>query len=204
MNNSTTRPLALLLLTLVAVVGCERSLQWHGTDVSGVLPDLAFELVNEEGSPVTAAEYRGRVTLLYFGFTNCPGICPATLGQLAAAIDALGEEAQALQVLLVTVDPARDTPAALREYTAQFGPWLHGLTGPEEQLHTLNRAYKVDFAALGADTSGAYDVAHSNAVFAFDAEGRCRLLIRDTADTPAVLADLRQLVRTGTALSARG
>lgn len=186
------------------MIGCERSLQWHGTDVSGVLPDLAFELLSEDASPVTAANYHGRVTLLYFGFTNCPGICPATLGQLAAAFDALGEEAADLQVLLVTVDPARDTPSAMQEYTARFGPWLHGLTGPEERLRALNRAYKVDFAALATDPSGDYDVSHSNAVFAFDAEGRCRLLIRDTADTPAVLADLRQLLRTDTALSARG
>lgn len=199
MNHTKYHRYLLPLLALCAVAACERSPQWNGTDVSGVLPDLAFELVSAEGTPVTEADFRGRVTLLYFGFTNCPGICPATLGQLAAAVDALGDEARGLQVLLVTVDPARDTPEALQEYTARFGPWLHGLTGPEDRLRALNRAYKVDFAALAADGSGAYDVSHSNAVFAFDASGRCRLLIRDTADTPAVLTDLLQLLRTDAA-----
>jgi len=187
--------LPLLIVVLAALPGCARPVEWHGRDVTGLFPDLAFRLVGSDGLPVQADAFRGKTILLYFGFTNCPGICPATLGQLSAALKVLGPDAGRLQALLVSVDPARDTPAAMRDYTARFGPWLHGVTGPEAELRALNNAYKVDFLAQPADGDGNYDVVHSNRVFVFDPDGRCRLLLGDTADTAGVVSDLRRLLR---------
>jgi protein SCO1/2 len=197
------KPLSSLLCCLLAVA-CSEPQPWYNTEVTGALPDLAFRLTGESGETVDAQAFRGQTTLLFFGFTNCPGACPATLGRLSVALDQMGDAAQQVQVLLVSVDPARDTPEAMREYTARFGPWLHGLTGPEADLRALNQAYKVDFSALGAGDDDDYDVIHSNAVFAFDARGRCRLLIRDTANLDAVVSDLQRLVAESDPAGTRG
>lgn len=183
-----------VLLSLFFLTACHQPPQWNGLDVSEILPDLSFELIGSEGKPVSASAYHGKSTLLFFGFTNCPGVCPATLGQLSVALRELGDDAENIQVLLVSVDPERDTPAAMKEYTARFGPWLHGLTGPADRLKALNHAYKVDFMAQQADEDGNYEVAHSGRVFAFDKTGRCRVLLGDTADTASIVADLKLLV----------
>lgn len=183
-----------LVSVLLLVEGCHQPPQWNGLDVSGILPELEFELIDSNGDEVSASAYHGKSTLLFFGFTNCPGVCPATLGQLKVALGELGEESDEIQVLLVSVDPERDTPEAMKTYTERFGSWLHGLTGPSDRLKALNNAYKVDFMAQQPDADGNYEVAHSGRVFAFDASGQCRLLLGDTSDTASVVADLRQLV----------
>jgi protein SCO1/2 len=187
----------IVLLAAVAhllLAGCSEPVAWRGTDVTGILPDLEFRLVDSNGEAADAAGFRGKPTLLYFGFTHCPDVCPTTLSQISVALEALGPAGEDIQVLLVSVDPKRDTPAAMQEYTAAFGPWLHGLTGSEEKLRAVNHAYKVDFLAQRPDSRGRYEVAHSNRVFGFDRAGRCRVLMPDTANTDAMVADLHRLL----------
>lgn len=179
---------------LLMLFSCGQPPAWNGTDVSGVFPDLEFELIDSNGQAVNASAFQGKTTLLFFGFTNCPGICPATLGQISVALTELGEPADQVQVLLVSVDPDRDTPEALKTYTARFGPWLHGLTGEKAALKAMNNSFKVDFMAQKADGKGNYDVVHSSRVFAFDSFGKCRLLLPDTKETSAVVSDLKRLV----------
>jgi protein SCO1/2 len=192
-ENNLLRIACLALLWLAA---CSGRVEWRGTDVTGTLPDLAFELLGSDGETVRAEVFRGHATLMYFGFTSCPDACPTTLRQIGVALEALGPgTADEIQVLLVSVDPGRDTPQAMKRYTESFGPWLHGLTGSERKLRALNHAYKVDFLAQEPDLAGRYDVMHSNRVFGFDAEGRCRVLLPDTADTEATVADLKQLLK---------
>lgn len=190
------RPLLASVLTLLtlALAACARAPEFRGQDVTGLMPDLAFELTGEDGERTTPAAYPDKVTLMYFGFTSCPDLCPTTLSQLKAALAALGEEARDVQVFLVSVDPDRDTPQALTRYTESFGPWLHGFTGNKRELKALNHAYKVDFLAQEARLNGTYDVMHSNRVFGFDRRGRCRVLMPNTANTEAMVADLRQLL----------
>ncbi len=195
-----TRPIRrgsylLACLTILILAACSRPVEWRGTDVTGKLPDLEFELIGSDGERVNAEAFRGRTTLMYFGFTSCPDVCPTTLTQIGVALEQLGPDAEDIQVLLVSVDPGRDTPQAMKRYTASFGPWLHGLTGGESRLRALNHAYKVDFLAQEPDMAGRYDVMHSNRVFGFDAEGRCRVLMPNTANTDAMVADLTQLLR---------
>ena len=177
------------------VLSCGQQPAWNGIDVSGVFPDLEFELIDSNGQTINASAFHGKTTLLFFGFTNCPGICPATLGQISVALTELGESADQVQVLLVSVDPDRDTPEAMKTYTARFGPWLHGLTGEEADLKAMNNSFKVDFMAQKADEKGNYDVVHSSRVFAFDSLGRCRLLLSDTSETSAVVSDLNRLIQ---------
>ena len=183
-----------LLSGMLWLVGCSDP-SWQTKDISELMPPLEFELVDEEARSVTEADYAGDVTLLFFGFTHCPHICPTTLANLAAISQELGEEAQNdLRVLFVSVDPERDDPATLREYTDAFGPEFTGLTGDEEALQALTRRYRVTYGYGEKDDAGNYDVSHSNAVFAFGRDGDAQLLIREDDPKEAVMADLSRLL----------
>lgn len=183
-----------LLSGMLWLVGCSDP-SWQTKDISGLMPPLDFELISEEANSVTEADYTGDVTLLFFGFTHCPHICPTTLANLAAISQELGEEAQNdLRILFVSVDPDRDGPAKLREYTDAFGPEFTGLTGDGEALQALTRRYRVTYGYGEKDDTGNYDVSHSNAVFAFDRDGDAQLLIREDDPKEAVMADLSRLL----------
>lgn len=185
------------IVSIIAVllsIGCSREIDWHTKDISGLMPELAFTLTSEQGETVTAEQYRGKVNLLFFGYTHCPDVCPITLGRLRAALDQLDpEQRRQVEILFVSVDPQRDDPAQLREYTDAFGADFIGLTGSPEQLDKLTRRYRVTYGYGEPDANGDYPVSHSSAVFAFDKQGEVRLLIRDDDDPQAVAADLAQL-----------
>ena len=153
-----------------------------------------FSLTDQTGAEVNADTFRGQWDLVFFGFTNCPHVCPTTLTQLSVVMKKLGSQAGDIQVALVSVDPGRDTPEVMKSYTASFGPWLLGLTGTEEALDALRRNYGVYAAMESSDSKGEYNVMHSTAIFAFDAQGRIRLLISDVTDSDAVVSDLKQLI----------
>lgn len=184
-----------LILTLIALLaGCQQSPEWNGKDISGLMPDLAFELVNAEGDVVTEADVSGKVNLLFFGFTNCPDICPTTLAQLAAAIRSLPEPIQQqVQVLFVSVDPERDDGQRLGEYASAFGSSVLGLTGDQSQLQALTRRYRVTYGYSEADDNGYYNVSHSSAVFAFSVDGKVKLLLRDDLTPTQLAADIQRL-----------
>jgi len=179
------------------LLGCgERD--WQTKDISGLMPPLAFELIDEHGNAVTAEAFRGQATLLFFGFTHCHDVCPTTLARLTAIIEGLDEEVgDKVQVLFVSVDPARDDPATLRRYTEAFGPQVTGLTGDTAALEALTRRYRVTYGYGEPDADGNYAVSHSSAVFAFNDAGQAHLLIRDSDSPNAVASDLRRLVTQG-------
>ena len=185
---------ALILLFVISLQCCKRPLNWNASDISGVMPNLEFVLTGPDGQPVEASSLQGKPLLLFFGFTNCPNVCPTTLTRLSVLIKQLGSEADDIRVVLVSVDPDRDTPAVMKRYTASFGPWLLGLTGPEKDLDRLRETYGVYAAMESSDSKGTYNVMHSSVVFAFDANGRARLLISDLGDSDAIVSDLRQLI----------
>jgi len=186
--------LSFLLLISTLLQSCNEPVTWHGSDVAGMLPDLEFSLVGPGGKNVDASSLRGKPVVVFFGFTSCPDVCPTTLTQLSVVMKKLGPQADQIQVLLVSVDPDRDTPEVMQRYTASFGSWLLGLTGPEDALETLRKAYGVYAAMESSDSKGAYNVMHSAAIFAFDAKGRARVLISDVSDSDAVASDFQQLI----------
>jgi protein SCO1/2 len=188
----------LAVLGVLALSGCGGSqAQWSTQSIRGVMPDLAFTLTDEHGNAVQASEYRGKYTLLFFGYTHCPDICPATLSVLGAALRQLGDGAQRVTVLFVSVDPKRDGPRELREYTSSFGPGIVGLTGTPDELDALTKRYRVTYRYGVTDEDGNYPVYHSAAIFAFDPDGRVRLLMNYTDGVPAIAHDLQQLVESG-------
>lgn len=184
----------LLALSTLMLAGCGEQ-SWQTKDISGIMPALAFRLTDENGRTVSAADFRGKVTLLFFGYTHCPDVCPLTLARLAQVASRLDEEdRQDLRVLFVSVDPARDDPETLRRYTDAFGPAFIGLTGDKAALDELTRRYRVTYGYGDKDAAGDYEVSHSSAVFAFSRQGQAQLLIRDSDSLDAVAADLRQLL----------
>jgi len=186
--------LCLIVLLSLLIQSCSEPQNWNATEITGMMPDLEFSLTGPNGEVVESASLHGTAVLVFFGFTSCPDVCPTTLTQLKLAIKTLAENASGIQVILVSVDPDRDTPEVMKSYTASFGPWLMGLTGSEEALTNLREAYGVYAAMESSDGKGSYNVMHSAAVFAFDANGHARLLISDLSDNAAVVADLQQLI----------
>lgn len=193
------RHLILGLLSAL-LLGCsgKPSTQWHGHDISGVMPDLQFHLTDDKGHAVTGKDFRGKVTMMYFGYTNCQYLCPKTLTDLAAAIRKLGNQAKRVQVLFVSVDPKRDSGKVLRNYTANFSPEIVGLTGTQQQLRTVTKDYRVGYSYGKPNAKGNYVVNHSSAVFVFDTQGRARLLIDQQEKTGQITADLRHLIAQST------
>ena len=158
------------------------------------MPALKLSLTRvNDGSAVHGSDYGGKVAVLYFGYTHCPDVCPATLANLSEAIAELGPKANDVRVLFVTVDPARDTPEILASYVKAFGPQIHGLRGTNDQLTDLARRYRVVYSVTPSSPGHDYEVMHSAAVFFFDRNGRARLVTMKTEDVTGIAADMRQL-----------
>jgi protein SCO1/2 len=178
---------------LVLLTGCgQTGTPWHATDIAGVMPALAFRMTRaRDGAEVSAADYRGRVTILYFGYTNCPDVCPATLANLSDMLGRLGAARAQVRVLFVTVDPQRDSLAILKQYTAAFAPEIDGLRGSADELASLARRYRVAYSVKAGPP---YEVMHSSAVFFFDRSGRARLVTLTTDDTTGLAEDVKRLL----------
>lgn len=192
------RLLALLAVSLLlAACQSHQPLPFRLTNVSGHMPPLAFNLTNDEGKPVTAADYRGKVVLLYFGYTHCPDVCPLTMAHLHVVMQRLGALADGARILFVTVDPGRDTPAVLRSYVHAFDPHAVGLTGSPGAIETLVKRYRSAFTREPASKDGSYEVSHSSAIYLFDREGNPRVLFTPADSQDDLVHDLHLLLSTG-------
>lgn len=172
---------------------------WHSVDVSGAVPALSFAMTDAiTGRTVTAASFRGKVVMLYLGYTFCPDICPLTLTRVAAVFDKLGAQANDVRFLFVTVDPNRDTVAVLRQYTASFGPNFVGLRGDGDAIARIARRYRLAYSVQAATATTPYEVTHSSAIYVFDGDGAARLIVPSmaskTPDIAGTAADLRRLI----------
>lgn len=183
-----------LAAAVLALSACAEKHSWNLRDISGVMPDLQFELTRAaDGETVTQEAYEGRVTVLFFGYTNCPDVCPLTLSKFSRVLDGM-ERADAVRFLFVSVDPERDTREVLERYTSSFGEEFVGLRGEIPVLRELTKRYRVTFSHGEPDEHGYYNVSHSSAAFVFDRDGDIRLLARQDASVDDIRADLRQLV----------
>jgi protein SCO1 len=190
---------AIILAFLLLLAGCSHGLSPQDVSIAGLVPPLDFSMLDvNTGKPVTAADFRGKVTLLYFGYSNCPDVCPATLYNVDRILRRLGPLAGRVNFLFVTVDPDRDTPAALAQYVGLFGPNITGLRGSADQLFALARRYRVVFSVTKPTATTPYEVTHSAAIYVFDAQGQAQFLIAGmdttTPDIPGITADLRTVI----------
>lgn len=194
-------PVAIAVSVLCAVVlfTARPALAWNSTDISGAFPSLEFTMTRaSDGKTVTAADYKGKVILLYFGYTFCPDVCPTTLLNIANMLKTLGKQADDVRVLFVTVDPNRDTLPVLKQYTNAFASQVVGLRGTSDQLATLAKRYRVAYSATPASPGHTYQVSHSAAVYVFDRKGNIKLLFSGLsapkAPIAAMTSDLHEMV----------
>lgn len=192
------RIIATGLLTALLMVGSEAK-AWNSTDMTGVLPSLDFAMTRaSDGKTVTSADFKGKIVLLYFGYTFCPDVCPTVLLDITSMLKTLGKDADDVRVLFVTVDPDRDTLPVLKSYANAFAPQVIGLRGTPNQLATLAKRYRVAYSVRPASDGNPPEVTHGSAVYVFDRTGAIRLLFAGLAAPDAKLAgmtaDLRQLV----------
>ena len=189
----------LLLVTGLLLAGCQHAapLPLRLTNISGHMPDLDFKLTDDNGKPVTGADYRGKVVVLYFGYTHCPDVCPLTLAQLHVVMQRLGPLADGARILFVSVDPARDTPAVMHAYVNAFDPRAVGLTGDAHAIEALSKRYRSAFSREPGSADGNYEVSHSSAIYVFDRDGRARVLATPSASQDDLVHDLHLLLDTG-------
>ena len=170
---------------------------FFSTDITGAEFARTLELPDADGKPRTLADWKGKVTVVFFGYTQCPDVCPTTMTDLAAIRKSLGAEGEKLQSVFVTIDPERDTPEVLKAYVANFGPGVVALRGTPEQTAAAAKEFKVFYAKVPGRNGGAYTMDHSAASFVFDPAGRVRLYVPYGGDSKKFAADLQQLVKAG-------
>ena len=192
--------LAALVLLLAAGIG---SYAWfnramHGPQGSGIaLVGGPFSLVDQNGKRVTEKDFLGKYMLVFFGYTFCPDVCPTELQVMSAALDQLGPEADRIEPIFVSIDPARDTPEVLKAYVANFGPRLVGLTGTPEEVAAIAKAYRVFYAKAGNSSSTAdYLMDHSSIIYLMGPDGRFLKHMAYTTDVAKLAAELKEMLRT--------
>ena len=184
---------------LAMAAGCERSPDappaFKSLDITGADYGQGWTLPDVDGTPRTAADFKGKVTVVFFGFTQCPDVCPTTLAELAEAKRLLGADGARVQGVFVTVDPARDTPEVLRAYVGSFGPDILALRGDDAQTLAVAKSFKVFYAKAPGATETSYTMDHTAASYVFDADGRLRLFVRYGAGAEALAHDLKLLLQ---------
>jgi len=190
------RNLLSFVACLAALAGCGQDSdkpKFQLTDITGVSWGKKLELTDHDGKRRTLEDFKGKVVVLFFGFTHCPDACPTTLAELATVAKELGPDAQRMQVLIVTVDPERDTPEVLRKYVPSFNPSFLGLYGTPAETTAAAKEFKVYFNKQ-PQPGGGYTVDHSAGTFVLDAQGRLRLFGQYGAGAKALLHDIRLLL----------
>ncbi|MFN7664958.1 MAG: SCO family protein [Inhella sp.] len=187
----------LALGALCALSACQPSQapSFASLDITGASYAQDFALPDADGRVRTLADFRGKVVVVFFGFTQCPDVCPTTLQELALIKQELGPDGARVVPVFITVDPDRDTPALLKAYVSNFSPDAVALRGNAEQLQATARAFRVVYNKVPNRSGEGYTLDHTAASFVFDPKGRLRLYARYGQGPQPLLADIRQLLR---------
>lgn len=184
-----------LIVSMLLLVGCDRGAQqFNSVDITGANYARDFALIDHTGAKRTLADYRGKVVAVFFGFTQCPDVCPTTLADIAQVRKQLGKDGERLQVLFITVDPERDTQDVLARYVPAFDPSFVGLYGSPEQTAATAKEFKVFYQKVAGKTPTSYSVDHTAGTYVIDREGRVRLLIRHGEAVEPIVSDLKRLI----------
>jgi len=193
-RNSTFKHMLLLILISLVTAGCG-SYEFNGTEYVDAQPATDFELTATDGERFRLSDHQGQIVLMFFGYTSCPDVCPTTLAEARRILDDLGEDADQVRFLFITVDPERDTSDVLATYTTAFHPDIVGLTGDPQDLEEVRQAYGVfaEKEVLDESATG-YIVNHTARIFLVDAKGQLRLSYRFGTSPDDILQDVRHLL----------
>ncbi|HEY0605427.1 MAG TPA: SCO family protein [Herpetosiphonaceae bacterium] len=188
---------ALLLMSGVLILtACGRPYQYTATVLEPAKQVTDFTINDQNGQPFQLSAQRGKVTLIFFGYTNCPDFCPTTMGDWKQVKQLLGEDAADVHFVLLSVDPQRDTPEALKQYLDHFDPSFIGLRPSQEQLDQLSREYGVGADAHTQHRDTADPTLHGTYSYAIDQQGRWRLLFSYGTNPQEIADDLKQLLQS--------
>jgi protein SCO1/2 len=189
--------LSLAAVGALALSGCERAAPPHhfnGIDLTGARYARQLSLPDFDGKPRTLADFKGKVVAIYFGYTQCPDACPTTLVEMAAVAKALGPDAARLQVVFVTVDPARDTAVLLKNYVTNFNPGFLALRGDEQQTKAAATEFKIFYEKVPGKTDDSYTIDHVSGVYLLDTQGQVRLFEKQNMEPALVTDDVKALL----------
>jgi protein SCO1/2 len=172
----------------------KQAASFQNTDVTGLDYAKGFSLTDHTGKPRTLADYKGKVAIVFFGYTQCPDVCPTTMAEMASVMQKLGPQADQVQVLFITLDPERDTRELLASYVPAFDKRFVGLYGTPEQTAKTAKDFKVFYSKVPGTAPGSYTIDHMAGSYVFDRDGRLRLFIRHGGSADAIVHDVRQLL----------
>lgn len=192
----------LMALGLAGVAGCDQkpgtasapAASFHGVDITGANYGKVLALPDASGRLRDLKEFRGKVVVLFFGYTQCPDVCPTTMAELAEVRRRLGTQGSLLQGVFVSVDPARDTPQVLGEYIKAIDPSFVGLRGTPEQISDAAREFKVVYQKVPSQDGQSYTIDHTAGSYIIDPQGRLRLFVRYGTKVDDLTADIKQLL----------
>ena len=189
--------LALLFLPLVLLAACDTGPgkpAFKAIDITGAEYGRDFKLPDADGQVRTLADFKGKVTVVFFGYTQCPDVCPTTMVELAEVRKALGADGARVQGIFVSVDPERDTPEVLKAYVTNFSPDFVALRGTPEETAALAKHFKVFYSKVPGPTPTSYTIDHTAGSYIFDAHGKLRLYTRYGTGAEALTHDLKLLL----------
>ena len=189
----------IFLLAIAALLAaCDKpgapAANFHGADITGAEYARTLALPDQNGQPRTLADFKGKVTVVFFGYTQCPDACPTTMAELAQVKKLLGQDGERVQGVFVTVDPERDTPQVLKSYMMNFDPSFVALRGTPEQTAATAKEFKVFYAKVPGKAADSYSMDHSAGSYVFDTQGRIRLFERYGSGADALVADIKALL----------
>jgi protein SCO1/2 len=186
---------ALVLPLVLAACGEKKAEAFKGSDVTGTHLGKALALTDYDGQPRTLASFAGKVLVVFFGYTQCPDVCPTSLAELAEVMQKLGPDADRVQVIFITVDPERDTPEILKQYTTSFDPRFLALRGTDEQTRQTATSFKAYYAKVPSkEDDDDYTMDHTAAFYLFDAKGEARVLASHSSSSDDLVHDIKALL----------
>jgi protein SCO1/2 len=189
---------AVIWTAVLFLVGCGNTVKpaFLSTDITGADFGRDFKLADHTGEIRSLGDFKGKAIVLFFGYTHCPDICPATMGELAAALQKLGKDAERVQVLFVTIDPERDTPELLKQYLSAFNPTFLGLSGDAQATKDIANEFKVVYQKQTGKLTANHTMDHSSGTYIFDPKGKIRLYVGNGAGADIFAQDIAELLRT--------
>ena len=186
---------ALSISAAVILTGCSKDKpEFRGVDITGADYARDFQLTDHNGQQRSTKDFAGKVVVVFFGYTQCPDVCPTSMQELAEVKQMLGKDGDRLQGIFVTVDPARDTPEVLKAYMTNFDPTFLALSGTPEQIAAVAKDFKIYFKKVDGKTPTSYTMDHSAGSYVYDPQGRLRVYHRYGSGTEALAADVRALL----------
>jgi protein SCO1/2 len=186
----------LFALLVVVFAGCQADTpRFNNVDITGANYARDFRLADFNGKTRSLSDFRGKVVVVFFGYTQCPDVCPTTLTDMAEVKKRLGADGDKLQVIFITLDPDRDTGQVLAQYVPGFDPSFIALRGSREETAAVAKDFKVFYQKVPGKTETSYTLDHTAGSYVFDREGRVRLFLRHAGGVEPIVADLEKLVR---------